>query len=55
MAGDVAELQEQLADLARTNEEYRPFVAKLQKLAKGFRLNNIRDMLEGYLAEGNES
>ena len=49
MTGDVEALREQLAGLAQADEKLRPFVAHLQQLAQGFKLNRICELLEAYL------
>ena len=49
MEGDVSELQERLDELAQADGEYKPFVVNLQQLARGFKLNEIQNLLERHL------
>ncbi len=46
--GDVEEFVNQLDRLAQSDEKFMPFTEKLQKLANGFRLKEIRRLLEEY-------
>ena len=46
--GDLEELVNQVEELAQSDEAFMPFAEKLQKLANGFRINEIRRLLEEY-------
>jgi PAS domain S-box-containing protein len=48
--GDIEELEEQLTELAQSDEKYLPFVTKLRRLARNFELNRICALLEEYLS-----
>ncbi|QTA80082.1 Two component system response regulator/histidine kinase, HAMP domain-containing [Desulfonema limicola] len=47
--GDVEELINQLDDLKRSDNKFTAFSEKLKKLAKGFKLNEIRRLIKEYL------
>ncbi|MDM8551021.1 two-component regulator propeller domain-containing protein [Desulfobacterales bacterium HSG2] len=47
--GDVRGILECLDEAARSDERFGPFVRKFRKLANGFKLNKITELLEEYL------
>jgi signal transduction histidine kinase/ActR/RegA family two-component response regulator len=54
-SGDAEGLLCQLDFLAHSDKRFIPFSVKLQNLAKGFRLNEIGILLEGYLNDSQKS
>ena len=51
--GDILHLRQALADLAEDGR-FTPFVNQIQELAGQFKVGAIWELLEGYLAQGNE-
>jgi hypothetical protein len=47
--GDVEALQEYLANLAQLHKQFTPFVCKLQELHRQFKIDDMLELLEGYL------
>ena len=54
LIGDVKEHQRDLTVLTQSDGIYKPFAIKHGQLAREFNLNNLRDILQGYLAEISE-
>ena len=48
LMGDIEAIQEQAERLEQLAEQFRPFVAELRLLAKGFQVNKICEFLELY-------
>ncbi|MFQ5625335.1 MAG: response regulator [Methyloligellaceae bacterium] len=48
LIGDVETLQEEIVQLKGTRPEWAPFVAQMQPLAEGFKLDRICELLEQY-------
>jgi signal transduction histidine kinase len=49
LIGDINELKIRLAHLAHSDPRYKPFVAELQRLIKGFQMRKISRFFESYL------
>jgi signal transduction histidine kinase/DNA-binding NarL/FixJ family response regulator len=49
--GDIVVFRGQLEAIAALDPKFKPFVAKLSQLSKGFQINTIRKCLEEYLEE----
>ena len=54
LRGEVDELQRRVEELAASNRKYEPFAVRLKQLATQFQLDEITELLNGYLEQFTE-
>ena len=50
--GDIMEIRKRIEEIDKLDPKFKPFTAKLQGLAKIFKISEIQQFIQSYLEEG---